>query len=229
MRRLLAVVLLICPPRSHSQSFSRDWRPEDRTVIGDFSRINAIAASAERVYMVSSSGVLIWNPQFQRWEGSYDPPDRTLLTQVFAGMIDPLAIRSGWPEPIAGSTTSPTFRSGTRGSFPREYRPLPSIRTIRVRDCFCGLAQDGNWSPAGERSLNPRRLRAIPPRRRLWRRRSEPIRRSRPTPRLFSPIIACPLLATPPPPAPSTIAAGFWERRDWGFSTWQMDLRCRSE
>src|SRR4051795_693449 len=90
MRRLLAVVLLICPPRSHAQSFSRDWRPEDRTVIGDFSRINAIAASAERVYMVSTGGVLIWNPQFQHWEGSYDPPDRNLLTQVFASLTDPL-------------------------------------------------------------------------------------------------------------------------------------------
>ncbi|MFL5459185.1 MAG: hypothetical protein ACJ8AY_00740 [Gemmatimonadales bacterium] len=90
MRRLLALVLLIFPPRGHAQSFSRDWRPEDRTVIGDFSRINAIAASAERVYMVSTSGVLIWNPQFQHWEGSYDPPDRNLLTQVFSGVIDPL-------------------------------------------------------------------------------------------------------------------------------------------
>ena len=46
MRRLLALALLICPSRGHAQSFSRDWRPEDRTVIGDFSRINAIAASA---------------------------------------------------------------------------------------------------------------------------------------------------------------------------------------
>ncbi|HEX6406472.1 MAG TPA: hypothetical protein VFZ90_04690 [Gemmatimonadales bacterium] len=90
MRRLLALVLLICPPRGHAQSFTRDWRPEDRTVIGDFSRINAIAASAERVYIVSTSGVLIWNPQFQHWEGSFDPPDRTLLAQVFAAIIDPL-------------------------------------------------------------------------------------------------------------------------------------------
>ena len=90
MRRLLALALLICPPRGHAQSFSRDWRPEDRTVIGDFSRINAIAVSAERVYMVSTSGVLIWNPQFQHWEGSFDPPDRNLLTQVFAGLADPL-------------------------------------------------------------------------------------------------------------------------------------------
>src|SRR5919112_1651106 len=45
MRRLLALSLLIWPFRAAAQSYSRDWRPEDRTVIGDFSRINAIAAS----------------------------------------------------------------------------------------------------------------------------------------------------------------------------------------
>jgi ligand-binding sensor domain-containing protein len=73
-----------------AQSFTRDWRPEDRTVIGDFSRINAIAASMDRVFIVAPSGVLIWNPQFQRWEGSYNPPERNLLAQVFAGVTDPL-------------------------------------------------------------------------------------------------------------------------------------------
>src|ERR671921_12622 len=45
MRRLLALSLLIWPFRAAAQSYSRDWRPEDRTVIGDFSRINAIVAS----------------------------------------------------------------------------------------------------------------------------------------------------------------------------------------
>ena len=73
-----------------AQSYSRDWRPEDRTVIGDFSRINAIATSADRVFLASPSGILIWNPQFQRWEGSFDPPDRSLLARVFAGLTDPL-------------------------------------------------------------------------------------------------------------------------------------------
>ena len=90
MRRLLALSLLIWPFRAAAQSYSRDWRPEDRTVIGDFSRISAIASSAERVYFVAPAGVLIWNPQFQRWEGSFDPPDRSLLAQVFAGLTDPL-------------------------------------------------------------------------------------------------------------------------------------------
>jgi len=102
MRRLLALSLLIWPLRAPAQSYSRDWRPEDRTVIGDFSRISAIAASAERVYFVAPAGVLIWNPQFQRWEGTFDSPDRTLLAQVIGGLTDPLdnslwlARPSGW-------------------------------------------------------------------------------------------------------------------------------------
>jgi hypothetical protein len=91
MRRLLPLPLLVCWTSTViAQSFSRDWRPEDRTVIGDFSRVNAIAASSDRVFIVSPTGILIWNPQFQRWEGSFDPPERELLAGVFTGLVDPL-------------------------------------------------------------------------------------------------------------------------------------------
>jgi ligand-binding sensor domain-containing protein len=91
MRRLLLLPLLAClVPPAAAQSLSRDWRPEDRTVIGDFSRVSAIATSSDRVFIVSASGVLIWNPQFERWEGTFDPPDRSLLARVFAALADPL-------------------------------------------------------------------------------------------------------------------------------------------
>jgi ligand-binding sensor domain-containing protein len=59
-------------------------------VIGDFSRINAIATSSDRVYIVSPSAVLVWDPQFRRWEGSFDPPNPSLLSRVFTGLADPL-------------------------------------------------------------------------------------------------------------------------------------------
>jgi ligand-binding sensor domain-containing protein len=85
---VLATVCLVTPARG--QSFTRDWRPEDRTVIGDFTRITAIAASSDRVYIVSPSAVAIWNPQFRRWEGSFDPPNSSALTRVFTGLADPL-------------------------------------------------------------------------------------------------------------------------------------------
>ena len=75
---------------AEAQSFSRDWRPEDRTVVGDFSRVSAIATSSDRVFIVSPTGLLIWSPQFQRWEGSIEPPERALLARVFTALADPL-------------------------------------------------------------------------------------------------------------------------------------------
>jgi ligand-binding sensor domain-containing protein len=91
MRCLLTMLMVVgWSTAAIAQSLSRDWRPEDRTVIGDFSRISTIATSADRVFIISPAGVLIWNPQFQRWDGSFDPPDRALLARVFTGLADPL-------------------------------------------------------------------------------------------------------------------------------------------
>src|SRR3954466_15310424 len=91
MRSLFRVLLAlgITHPAS-AQSFSRDWRPEDRTVIGDFSRVSAIAASADRVFIAATSGVLIWDPHFERWAAAVDPPDHALLAGVFTALADPL-------------------------------------------------------------------------------------------------------------------------------------------
>ena len=87
---LLALLAFGSVSSTTAQSLTRDWRPEDRTVVGDFSRVNTIATSSERVFIVSPAGVLIWNPQFQRWDGSFDPPDHGLLALVFSGLADPL-------------------------------------------------------------------------------------------------------------------------------------------
>jgi hypothetical protein len=101
MRRHYAVLAGLClASPAAAQSSVRDWRPEDRTVIGDFSRVNAIATSVERVFITSPAGLLIWNPQFQRWEGSFDPPDPALLSRVFTALTDPIdnSLWLGTPE-----------------------------------------------------------------------------------------------------------------------------------
>jgi ligand-binding sensor domain-containing protein len=85
---LLPLLLAVTP--AGAQTVSRDWRPADRTVIGDFSRITAIAAALDRVFVASPTAVLIWHPQFRTWEGPYDPPNDTELVGVFAGLVDPL-------------------------------------------------------------------------------------------------------------------------------------------
>jgi hypothetical protein len=73
-----------------AQSPSRDWRPEDRTVIGDFSRITSIASSIDRVYVTSPTSLVIWQPQFHTWAGPFEPPNKGILAGAFAALIDPL-------------------------------------------------------------------------------------------------------------------------------------------
>ena len=59
-------------------------------VVGDWTRIRAVAAGPERVFVVSPDAVLSWSPLLRRWEGPYDPPVPGALDRVTAGMIDPL-------------------------------------------------------------------------------------------------------------------------------------------
>jgi hypothetical protein len=85
----LAAGVLPAPPAA-AQNPTRDWRPSDRVIIGDFSRISAIAAALDRVYVASPTSLLIWQPQYRRWDGPYTPPDPTVLGGVFAALVDPL-------------------------------------------------------------------------------------------------------------------------------------------
>ena len=81
---------------------SRTWRPEDRVVIGDWTRVRAVAAGPARVFIVSADAVLVWWPMLRRWEGPYDPPIAGSLGRVAGGMVDPLdnslwlATPDGW-------------------------------------------------------------------------------------------------------------------------------------
>src|SRR5919106_796927 len=90
MRIASAVLILATASAAVAQSPSRDWRPEDRTVIGDFSRITSVATSLERVYVTSPTALVIRNPQFQTWSGPFQPPRREALAGVFAALVDPL-------------------------------------------------------------------------------------------------------------------------------------------
>ncbi|HEX6105482.1 MAG TPA: hypothetical protein VFZ26_07865 [Gemmatimonadales bacterium] len=90
MRR--AAGLLLCCLTSHPvlAQTSRDWRPSERTVIGDFTRITSIASALDRLYVTSPTSLLIWHPQFRRWDGPFTPPDPAMLANVFAALVDPL-------------------------------------------------------------------------------------------------------------------------------------------
>jgi hypothetical protein len=71
------------------------FRPEDRVVIGDFSFVNAIASTTDRVYVVYPDAVAIWHPVERRWDVPRAPPRADRLRTVTAAVVDPLD-RSLW-------------------------------------------------------------------------------------------------------------------------------------
>lgn len=91
MRAFLASVsILLSGAATLSAQVARTWRPEDRVVIGDWTRVRAVAAGPERVFIISPDAVLVWRPLVRRWEGPYDPAVPGSLGRVSAGMLDPL-------------------------------------------------------------------------------------------------------------------------------------------
>ena len=93
MTRTAGLVLgaaCLLPHATQAQRPTRDWAPEDRVLLGDFSIIRALASSTERLYVVGSSGLMIWRVIEQRWEGPWSPPDPRILERSFAALVDPL-------------------------------------------------------------------------------------------------------------------------------------------
>ena len=81
-----------CPPARAVPPSRPDPRlvPKDRTILGDFTRINAVASSIDRVYAAAPTALLIYDPQFKQWHGPFTPRDPGTLDRVFAGLVDPL-------------------------------------------------------------------------------------------------------------------------------------------
>jgi hypothetical protein len=69
---------------------TRDWAPRDRAIVGDFSHVTAVAAGMDRVFVASPTGLAIYDPRFQRWQGVVQPPAGAGLERVFTGLVDPL-------------------------------------------------------------------------------------------------------------------------------------------
>ena len=90
LRRSLLLLMILSQKAGLAQTGGRDWSPEDRVIVGDFTRITSVASSQDRVFATSPSALLIWDPQFRRWQGPISPPDHRLLERVFTSMVDPL-------------------------------------------------------------------------------------------------------------------------------------------
>jgi len=115
---LLSIALFTLGDEVAAQSPSRDWRPADRTVIGDFTRISSVAAALDRVFVTSPAQLIIWHPQFHQWEGPFDPPDVALLARVFTSLVDPLDNSLWLARPDGWVHYQPELQVWDRGDVP---------------------------------------------------------------------------------------------------------------
>ncbi|HET8634551.1 MAG TPA: hypothetical protein VFL88_10435, partial [Gemmatimonadales bacterium] len=101
-----------------AQAPTRDWRPSDRMIVGDFSTITSVATASDRIYATSPDQLLIRQAQFREWEGTVDPPTPDLLRGVFVSLADPLDNSLWLARPDAWIHYEPNLRLWTSGAAP---------------------------------------------------------------------------------------------------------------
>jgi ligand-binding sensor domain-containing protein len=115
---LVVVGAISAPFPLTAQAPTRDWRPEDRVVVGDFSTITSVAAASDRIYATSPDQLLVRQAKFREWEGTVDPPDPALLRGVFVSLADPLDNSLWLARPNAWVHYEPNLRLWTSGAAP---------------------------------------------------------------------------------------------------------------
>ncbi len=114
----VVAILLVGAATAEAQRPSRDWSREDRTVIGDFSHIQTVAAASDRVFVTSPTALLVWLPHFERWEGPFLPPDPHLLEDAIGAVVDPLDNSLWLARPDGWVHYEPELDNWTSGSVP---------------------------------------------------------------------------------------------------------------
>lgn len=92
----------LCAALPLGLSAQSQWRPEDRTIVGSFTHVTAVAASYNVVYVTSLDAVVQWEPATRRFGLPIAADVPGGLTRVTGGVVDPLdqslwlAETNGW-------------------------------------------------------------------------------------------------------------------------------------
>jgi len=86
---------LVAAPALGAQSGTSLWRPDERVVITDFSRVNALAAGEDALFVATDGGLGTYDLRFHRWEMPVTRIDGYPYEQVIAALADPVD-RSVW-------------------------------------------------------------------------------------------------------------------------------------
>ncbi len=79
----------------HAPTLLGGLHAEDEVVVGDLTRILAIAASPDLVYLVGLEGIARWRPIERRWDVPRPAPRHLLVDGVHSAVVDPVD-RSLW-------------------------------------------------------------------------------------------------------------------------------------
>ena len=205
----------VAPATARAQSVSRDWSPEDRLVLGDFSRVVTVAAGMEGVYVVSPTAVLLWRPLQQRWEAPVQAPRQAGLERAVASLVDPLDQSLWIARPDGWAHYQPELRLWEQGS-------VPGVRGMAFdQDGISGLylRTGGGWYTVARGS--PVAMPSSPPARPLLPASVEEALRENPG---LQANTAQVLLDQRLRPARYTSAARSVDRRGWYLGTWGLGV-----
>jgi hypothetical protein len=126
---------------------SRDWSPEDRAVLADYTAIRAVAVTTERVFAVSRTAIVAWNPLRRGWEGPYLPRDPGLLSNVVSAIADPLDQSLWLVRPNGWVHFDPAIRQFDQGVIPGSVNDAALDRNQPASGLF--LRSGSQWYQAG--------------------------------------------------------------------------------
>lgn len=150
----LLLALSLHPGRAVAQS---RWRTEDRTIIGSMLRIQAVAASFDRLFVVGGGRVMYRDQGRPEWQGPFDAPTEAEFLDARGSLVDPLD-RSLWV--VTGSgwlRYDPTLDTWDRGIVTDQIlaagldrsRPIDGLY-LRLRSGWVVATRGGIATPAAE-------------------------------------------------------------------------------
>jgi len=157
---VLAVAAIAVALHPHAQG-SRVWRPEHRSVVSDFSTVDALAVSESHLFVATPNGLAIYDRRFHRWDAPATVVDGYPTERVNAVLADP-ADESVWLATRNGLTKyRPAFRQFESMIVPGGVQellydgddPFNGIY-LRGRTGWAFLAR-GSFIPAPSRNLPP--------------------------------------------------------------------------
>jgi hypothetical protein len=220
-RSVLCLLALVAAPGLSAQIApqrpSRDWLPSDRTVIGDFSHITSVSAASDRVFLTSPGALLIWRPQFQRWEGPFAPPEPGTLTRVFSALVDPLDNSLWMARPDGWVHFQPDMNAWTGGTTGEQVQQIAFDLNAPMQGLFLRTSSGWRLVSRGGFTSSP----SQPPARPVGPASVAELLRSHPTLQANSAQI---LLDNRLRNVQYTSAAQAFDRRGWFIGTWGRGL-----